>query len=78
VYRWNGTIAGQRPASGPDWTRIIGQTPNAPIAKIAFASRMPGPNWYGSLAVGGSRLWAIDTASNIYVAEDVAPINNQK
>ena len=56
------------PASGPDWTKIIGDTPNAPLAKIAYASQMAGPNWCSALAIGPSRLWALDTAGNIYVA----------
>ena len=78
VWHWNGTIQGQSPASGPDWTIVIGDTPNAPLAQIAFASKMAGSNWCGGLPIGPSRLWALDTAGNIYLAYDVPPVNNGK
>ena len=78
VFHWNGGIHGESPASGPDWTKIIGDTPNAPLAKIAYASQMAGPNWCSALAIGPSRLWALDTAGNIYVAKDLPPVNNGK
>ncbi|HYQ29046.1 MAG TPA: hypothetical protein VER04_17570 [Polyangiaceae bacterium] len=70
VWEWKQGIYGGTGDSSRDWNMLIGTTPNAPLAQIAHAGRLPGPNYFGGGTVGPSRLWALDTAGNIYVAVD--------
>jgi len=67
VYQWTGDVFG-RGTGNPyqDWKFVIGATPNAPIAQIAYAPALTGPNYFGANTIGPSELWATDTAGNIY------------
>jgi hypothetical protein len=68
VYAWTGDIYGHGTGNKTqDWDKVTGQTPNAPIAQIAYAAATLVGTSQGD--VGPSNLWAIDTADNIYRAE---------
>jgi len=67
VYQWTGDIYGHGTGNPyKDWKFIIGPTTKAPIAQIAYAPALTGPNWLGPNTIGPSDLWALDTAGNIY------------
>jgi hypothetical protein len=73
VWNWHAGANAERRtgAAAQDYYEVLGPPPSATLTKIAVAGAYPIAN------MPGSRIWALDTAHRIWVAEDLADDGSQ-